>query len=95
MPRRCALLGVLSATALLSAGVFFNVELKTKPSVPSGSYPLDFRLYAVKGNAEQEFKRSASAARSRASSRASRRRRLAEAQQVRRASRWTSGAARA
>lgn len=39
------------------ARVFFNVELKTKPNTPSGSYPLDFRLYAVKGNAEQEFKR--------------------------------------
>ena len=39
------------------ARVFFEVELKTKPDVPAGNYPLQFRLYAVKGGGEQEFKR--------------------------------------
>lgn len=39
------------------ARAFFNVELKTRPNTRSGSYPLDFRLYAVKGQAEQEYKR--------------------------------------
>jgi hypothetical protein len=39
------------------ARVFFEVELRVKPGVRSGSYPLEFRLFAVKGRAEQEFKR--------------------------------------
>lgn len=39
------------------ARVFFDVELRTVPDMPSGTYPLDFRLYAVKGQAQQEYKR--------------------------------------
>jgi hypothetical protein len=35
----------------------FDVQLHTRPNAASGSYPLNFRLYAVKGQAEQEFKR--------------------------------------
>ncbi len=38
------------------ARAFFNVELKTRPNTPSGSYPLEFRLFAVKGQVEQDFK---------------------------------------
>jgi hypothetical protein len=39
------------------ARAFFDVQLRTRPNTASGSYPLNFRLYAVKGQAEQEFKR--------------------------------------